>query len=60
MDSNFGSSSGLVRVLAAIAAVITTATLFSVVALGLTGDGGWSLLAQHVDPATPVQAAATA
>lgn len=59
MDSKYGSSSGLVRVLAAIAAVITTATLFSVVALGLTGDGEWGGLAQHLDP-TPVQAVAAA
>ena len=60
MDSNFGSSSGLVRVLAAIAAVVTTVSLFGAVALGLTGEGEWSVLAQQSDRATSVQATATA
>ncbi len=59
MNSNFGSSSGVARVLTAIAAVVTTISLFSAVALGLTGDGGWSLLAQQGDPA-PTQTTATA
>ena len=60
MNSNFGSSSGVVRVLAAIAAVVTTISLFGAVALGLTGDGGSSLLAQHLDPTSLAQATATA
>ena len=60
MDSNFGSSSGLVRVLAAIAAVMATISLFGAVALGLTGDGEWGVFAQHQDRAAPHQAIATA
>ena len=60
MDWNYGSlSSGLVRVCAIIAAVMVTISLFGVVALGLTGDGEWSLFAQHLDPAA-LQAAVMA
>ena len=59
MDSHFGSSSSLVRVLAAIASVVATVGLFGAVALGLTGEGERGVLAQQSDRAT-VQATTTA
>lgn len=51
MNSDYSTSSRLVRFLAALAASVVTGTLFGAVALGLTGDEGWSLIAQHDDPA---------
>ncbi len=51
MNSNYSTSSRLQRILAALAASIVTGTLFASVALGLTGDEGWSLLARADDQA---------
>lgn len=39
------SSSGLARLLAALAAPVLTLALFSAVAFGLTDDGSWGVLA---------------
>lgn len=47
MNSDYRTSSRLQRILAALAASIVTGTLFASVALGLTGDEGWSLLAHE-------------
>jgi hypothetical protein len=60
MESNFGTQSGLARVLAGVAAVTATAGLFTAVALGLTGDGEWGVFAQQLDAAPQLQAVATA
>jgi hypothetical protein len=46
VESHYRTSSGaLVRLLAALAASVVTGSLFAAVALGLTGDEAWSLLA---------------
>lgn len=44
--SPLGVSSRISRVVAVLAACVVTATLFSAVAVGLTGEDPWSLLAQ--------------
>jgi len=54
VNSGYRTSSRFARVVAVLAASVLTGTLFSAVALGLTGDDGWSLLAQHGDPAAQV------
>ena len=51
MNSDYSSSSRWQRVIAVLAASVLTGTLFAAVALGLTGDDGWSLLSQHDDRA---------
>ena len=51
MNSDYSTSPRWVRVLAALTASVVTGTLFGAVAIGLTGEEGWSLLAQHEDPA---------
>lgn len=60
MDSHYETSSVLVRFLAAVAASVVTGSLFGAVALGLTGDGDWSVFAQGGGTAAPVQATTTA
>lgn len=45
MNARFSSSSGMARILSVLVASIVTATLFTAVAFGLTGEDGWSLLA---------------
>lgn len=51
MNSDYSSSSRWQRVIAVLAASVLTGTLFAAVALGLTGDDGWSLLSQYDDRA---------
>ncbi|MDP3858493.1 MAG: hypothetical protein Q8Q73_12115 [Stagnimonas sp.] len=51
MNSGYSTSPRWVRLLAALTASIVTGTLFGAVAIGLTGEEGWSLLAQHDAPA---------
>jgi len=50
MNSGYSTSPRWVRLLAALTASVVTGTLFGAVALGLTGDEGWSPLARHDDP----------
>lgn len=49
MNSDYRNSSRLQRIIAVLAASVLTGTLFAAVALGLTGDDGWSLLTQYED-----------
>jgi len=46
MGTPFSSSSGLTHALSVVVATIVTATLFTAVAFGLTGEEGWSLLSE--------------
>jgi hypothetical protein len=47
MSSGFNSSSsGIARLVFILAASVMTAALFSAVVFGLTGEEGWSLLAE--------------
>lgn len=50
VNSGYTTPSRLVRVIAVLAASVLTGTLFTAVAFGLTGDGGWSLFS-HYDAA---------
>lgn len=50
MHAPFGSS-GLTHALSVLVATLVTATLFTAVAFGLTGEDGWGLLS-----AAPVEA----
>ena len=45
MHAPFGSSV-LTHALSVLVATIVTAALFTAIAFGLTGEGGWSLLAE--------------
>jgi hypothetical protein len=51
MQAPFGSSV-LTHALSVLVATVVTATLFTAVAFGLTGDNGWSLLAEAPVAAT--------
>jgi len=46
VNSDYSTPSRLARILAVLAASVLTGTLFSAVAIGLTGDDGWSVFAQ--------------
>lgn len=49
MNADYSSSSRWQRVIAVLAASVLTGTLFAAVALGLTGEDGWSLFSQFDD-----------
>ena len=51
MNSNYRTSSRWQRFLAALAAGILTGTLFTAVAVGLTGNEGFSLFTHYDDEA---------
>jgi hypothetical protein len=53
MNSPYRTSPRWVRMLAALTASVVTGTLFGAVALGLTGEEGWSVFAQESGPAAP-------
>lgn len=47
MISGYNTPSRFVRIVAVLAASVLTGTLFSAVAIGLTGDDGWSVFAHY-------------